>query len=132
MNKIEINIPEGFEIDLGGLCKEYAADRIATLLSATTDRSLLVNLGGDIAAAGSHEWVVGIHSNLDSGIIFDTQVFPFHIVTRCFSDLDFLDRICNEVIWIAFQTSFGVQFNITVDRGGEYIWLALFGCESFK
>jgi len=55
-----IELPSGFEIDLGGICKEYAADRILGLLTKRGDISVLVNLGGDIAAAGSRLWSVGI------------------------------------------------------------------------
>jgi thiamine biosynthesis lipoprotein len=55
-----ITLPKGFEIDLGGICKEYAADRILALLRAREALCTLVNLGGDIAADGQRLWAVGI------------------------------------------------------------------------
>jgi FAD:protein FMN transferase len=55
-----IRLPPEFEIDFGGICKEYAADRILSLLIQRHDIATLVNLGGDIAAAGNRLWSVGI------------------------------------------------------------------------
>jgi thiamine biosynthesis lipoprotein len=52
----------GMEIDFGGLGKEYAADRIATLWRARGIAGL-INLGGDIVAtgtAGGEPWRIGI------------------------------------------------------------------------
>jgi len=46
----------GDDIDLGGICKEYAADRILFELVKNRKISTLVNLGGDIAAAGDRLW----------------------------------------------------------------------------
>jgi thiamine biosynthesis lipoprotein len=42
----------GVEIDLGGIGKEYAADRTAAILAALGVTSGLVNLGGDIVVLG--------------------------------------------------------------------------------
>jgi thiamine biosynthesis lipoprotein len=50
----------GKDIDLGGICKEYAADQILSLLVKRRPIATLVNLGGDIAAAGDRLWSVGI------------------------------------------------------------------------
>jgi thiamine biosynthesis lipoprotein len=68
-----IQLPEAMEIDLGGIGKEYAADRAAlcvtTFLSEQTsegDRntSVLINLGGDLAVTGPRAngegWRVGV------------------------------------------------------------------------
>jgi len=55
-----VQLPPEFEIDLGGICKEYAADRILSLLVKRRAVSTLVNLGGDIAAEGERLWSVGI------------------------------------------------------------------------
>ena len=62
-----IVLPAGMEIDLGGIAKEYAADRVALLLqSVASSCGCLVNLGGDIAVGGDrhqdHCWRVGIES----------------------------------------------------------------------
>jgi thiamine biosynthesis lipoprotein len=62
-------VPAGMELDLGGIGKEYAVDRVLGLLlaqarSAGADVSLLVNFGGDLAASGPRRdgsaWRVGI------------------------------------------------------------------------
>ena len=54
----------GMEIDFGGIGKEYAADRIATVCMEHGMRHGLVNLGGDVRAIGPQPdgtpWRVGI------------------------------------------------------------------------
>ncbi|MBW2525656.1 MAG: FAD:protein FMN transferase [Deltaproteobacteria bacterium] len=65
-----LKLPTGMEIDLGGLGKEYAADRVAGLL-ARQGWVALVNLGGDVVATGPRRsgaaWVVGVESTDPSG-----------------------------------------------------------------
>ena len=61
-----IHLPEaGMEIDLGGIVKEYAADRVAAVLREHDVQHALINLGGDIHILGPHasgkSWNVGIH-----------------------------------------------------------------------
>jgi thiamine biosynthesis lipoprotein len=52
------------EIDFGGIGKEYAADRVATILLGHGMRHGFVNLGGDIRAIGPQPdgtpWRVGV------------------------------------------------------------------------
>lgn len=59
-----ITLPSGMEIDLGGIGKEYAADRTARLLQQHTDASLLINFGGDLMVTGARRdgngWLVGV------------------------------------------------------------------------
>jgi thiamine biosynthesis lipoprotein len=59
-----ITMPAGMEIDFGGIGKEYAVDRAAALLAERTDRTFLVNFGGDLFASGARRagrpWGVGI------------------------------------------------------------------------
>lgn len=59
-----VSVPEGMEIDFGGIGKEYAVDRTARLLGEHSVASVLVNFGGDLAASGErrngHGWVVGV------------------------------------------------------------------------
>jgi thiamine biosynthesis lipoprotein len=54
----------GMEIDLGGIGKEYAVDRAATLLAEAGIGAALVNLGGDLRAVGQRTdglpWRLGI------------------------------------------------------------------------
>jgi len=60
----EAIVPEGMEIDLGGLGKEYAVDKVATLLAERTTAPVLVNFGGDLRAVGrrtdGRSWQVGV------------------------------------------------------------------------
>jgi thiamine biosynthesis lipoprotein len=54
----------GMEIDFGGIGKEYAADRMATICHEGGAVHALANLGGDVRAAGPQQdgspWRVGI------------------------------------------------------------------------
>jgi FAD:protein FMN transferase len=60
----EIKLQTGMELDLGGIGKEYAVDRVADLLFHSSGYSLMVNFGGDIRAIGEntehHKWIIGI------------------------------------------------------------------------
>jgi len=62
---------EGMQIDLGGLGKEYAVDRVATVLRNNQVSNALVNLSGDIFALGTNSlgqpWQVGIQHPRDQG-----------------------------------------------------------------
>ena len=55
---------KGMEIDFGGIGKEYAADRAATILQERGIAHALVNLGGDLRAVGGQQdgapWRIGI------------------------------------------------------------------------
>ena len=60
----QITLAAGMEIDLGGIGKEYAVDRVASLLSERTAAAVLVNFGGDLRAQGRRRdgrpWEVGV------------------------------------------------------------------------
>jgi FAD:protein FMN transferase len=66
-----IRMAPGMEIDLGGIGKEYTADRLAGLLAAETRRGVMVNLGGDIRAVSGSvpraPWAIGIEDPLADG-----------------------------------------------------------------
>lgn len=59
-----LTMPAEMEIDLGGIGKEYAVDRVSLLIAEKTNTSFLVNFGGDLFAAGlrrgNRTWAVGI------------------------------------------------------------------------
>ena len=61
-----LTLPEGMEIDLGGIGKEYAVDRVADWVITETDEPVLVNFGGDLRCTGrppaNGAWHVGIES----------------------------------------------------------------------
>jgi thiamine biosynthesis lipoprotein len=48
-----VTIPAGTALDLGATAKALVVDRAATAISAATGAGVLVNVGGDIAAAGA-------------------------------------------------------------------------------
>jgi len=56
-----IELERGFRLDLGGIGKGYAADRVAELLAVAGP--CLVNAGGDLAVRGG-SWPVGITDEL--------------------------------------------------------------------
>ena len=59
-----LRLPEGMEIDFGGIGKEYAVDRVLALLDRESALPLLVNFGGDLACNGPQRddrpWAIGI------------------------------------------------------------------------
>lgn len=59
-------LPEGMEVDLGGIGKEYAVDAVFGLLGALTAAPLLVNFGGDLRCrgprSGGEAWHIGIEN----------------------------------------------------------------------
>jgi thiamine biosynthesis lipoprotein len=62
---------EGMELDLGGVGKEYAADRVAELLKDKGVESALVNLLGDVRTVGRRgdgkPWVIGVQDPRERG-----------------------------------------------------------------
>jgi thiamine biosynthesis lipoprotein len=63
----------GMELDLGGVVKEYAVDRVAALLIERGIESGFVNLGGDVRVLGprpgGEPWRVGIrHHRVRDGV----------------------------------------------------------------
>ena len=59
----QLTLPAGMEIDLGGIGKEYAVDRVFQLLQTQFKAPLLVNFGGDLRASqapDSGPWRVGV------------------------------------------------------------------------
>ncbi|HEY7945642.1 MAG TPA: FAD:protein FMN transferase [Casimicrobiaceae bacterium] len=69
----------GMEIDFGGIGKEYAADRVATMCHEGGAANALVNLGGDVRAAGPQRdgspWRVGIaHPRQDDAVVATVEL----------------------------------------------------------
>ena len=62
--KPSLQLPAAMEIDLGGIGKEYAADRCAELIRADSTVACLVNFGGDLVATRAptqrRSWKVAI------------------------------------------------------------------------
>jgi FAD:protein FMN transferase len=63
----------GMELDLGGIGKEYAADRAAAVLAQAGVEAGLVNLGGDIRALGPRRdgqaWRLGVAHPRQAGAV---------------------------------------------------------------
>jgi FAD:protein FMN transferase len=82
-----IRLPSaGMEIDFGGIGKEYAADRAATILLEAGIRHGLVDLAGDVRALGPQEsgapWRVGIsHPRIDGRVIAYVELASGAIAT---------------------------------------------------
>ncbi len=61
-----LQLKPGMEIDFGGVCKEYAVDRTALIISTLNIHSVLVNYGGDLVALGPRSsgkpWEIGLQS----------------------------------------------------------------------
>lgn len=66
-----LRLPVGMRLDLGGIVKEYAADRAALLLKSNGYHSGYVDLGGDLHVLGPHPdgsaWQIGIRHPREAG-----------------------------------------------------------------
>jgi len=66
-----LTLPAGMKIDLGGIGKEYAVDKVAQLLGLQTNSAFLINFGGDIFAnqlrSNGDAWQVAIEDPLHLG-----------------------------------------------------------------
>jgi thiamine biosynthesis lipoprotein len=66
-----LTLQPGMEIDLGGVGKEYAVDRVAAMISEVTVCSVVVNFGGDLAVTRPPQerdaWRVGIEAVSERG-----------------------------------------------------------------
>ena len=84
---VEIRLPRaGMEIDFGGLGKEYAADRAATICRERGIAHGLVNLGGDVRAIGAQPdgapWRVGIqHPRVPGSAIAGVDIVDAAVAT---------------------------------------------------
>ncbi|MBJ7538110.1 FAD:protein FMN transferase [Marinomonas transparens] len=65
----QLNIPEGMELDFGGIGKEYAVDRMLNIcirVLQDAPSAVLINCGGDLTCSGprlnGESWKVGIES----------------------------------------------------------------------
>jgi len=55
-----VMLEPGYKLDLGGIAKGWAADRVAAGLGEIG--SALVNAGGDVATAGPREWPIAVET----------------------------------------------------------------------
>jgi thiamine biosynthesis lipoprotein len=70
---MRLHLPQGMRLDLGGVVKEYAADRAALQLKSAGIQSGYVDLGGDLHILGPHPdgsaWRVGVRNPRGTGAI---------------------------------------------------------------
>jgi thiamine biosynthesis lipoprotein len=75
-----ITLPAGMEIDLGGIGKEYAVDRTASLIRTHTQESFVVNYGGDLYISGPRSngefWTIGVDDPEATGIRYSHILNP--------------------------------------------------------
>jgi thiamine biosynthesis lipoprotein len=82
-----VRLPEaGMELDLGGIGKEYAADRAAAILAGEGIAHALVNLGGDVRALGpqpdGRPWRVGlVHPRVAGAVIGEVDLADAAVAT---------------------------------------------------
>jgi thiamine biosynthesis lipoprotein len=66
-----VTLPEGVVLDLGGIAKGFAADRVATALLAAGADGACVNLGGDLRVVGrapeGSSWTIDVDDPFESG-----------------------------------------------------------------
>ena len=71
-----LEFPPGMEIDFGGIVKEYAVDRVATLCWNAGLRHGIVNLGGDVRIIGPRPdggpWRIGIQHPRRQGAVIES------------------------------------------------------------
>lgn len=81
-----VRLEPGMEIDLGGIGKEYAADRTADIAAAASKAPVMVNLGGDIRVIGpdSHvqPWTIGIEDpSRDGRAVGEVEIWNGAVAT---------------------------------------------------
>jgi thiamine biosynthesis lipoprotein len=76
-----VTVPQGVVLDLGATAKAWAADRAAVAIHRRTGAATLVNLGGDMAAAGPPPpggWPVHVTHDHHDGDDADGQTIALH------------------------------------------------------
>lgn len=81
----EINLPAGFEIDLGAIGKGWAGDEVTEILQDAGISSAILDLGGNIQAIGSKpdgsDWRLGIRNPYDEGNLGVLEISDRAVVT---------------------------------------------------
>jgi FAD:protein FMN transferase len=81
-----VRLPTGMELDFGGIGKEYAADRAATLLTEHGIEQGFVNLGGDVRAIGTQPdgtpWRIGLqHPRRADAVVGTVEICDAAVAT---------------------------------------------------
>ena len=80
------SLPAGMGLDLGGIAKGYAADKLCALLGTYGVKSAMLSLGGNVSVLGTKpdgsNWRIGIRNPKDaSGIVGVVEASDCAIVT---------------------------------------------------
>ena len=80
-----VSVPEGMELDLGGVAKGYTGDRVVELLREAGVTSALLSLGGNVQTLGtkpdSSDWSVAIRAPEGEGYLGVLSVSDQAVVT---------------------------------------------------
>ncbi|MBX2878537.1 MAG: FAD:protein FMN transferase [Granulosicoccus sp.] len=81
-----LTLPEGMQIDFGGIGKEYAVDRTVNLVRKVIDEAFLINFGGDLHASDAptsdRPWQIGVeHSSLSGKAVKSIELLRGALTT---------------------------------------------------
>lgn len=92
-----ISLPEGMEIDLGGIAKGYTSGRVMDVMKSYGIKSAVINLGGNAHVLGNKtdgsQWKVGIQDSEDeNGYLGGVSVTDKAIITSGGYERYFVDE----------------------------------------
>ena len=92
-----ISLPEGMEIDLGGIAKGYTSGRVMDVMKSYGIKSAVINLGGNAHVLGNKtdgsQWKVGIQDPEDeNGYLVGVSVTDKAIITSGGYERYFVDK----------------------------------------
>ena len=92
-----ISLPEGMEIDLGGIAKGYTSGRVMDVMKSCGIKSAVINLGGNAHVLGNKtdgsQWKVGIQDPEDeNGYLGGVSVTDKAIITSGGYERYFVDK----------------------------------------
>jgi len=116
-----IIIPEGMNVDLGGIAQGYAADRVKKVLDKYRIESAIINIGGEIVAIGQSSkgrpWRVGIKNPRGEGIIETVELKDYALSTS--GDYEKFFMIMGPDQGIKFLDSLGIHGIIYYEKQGN-------------
>lgn len=123
-----LTVPEGMQLDLGAVGKDYTADLVAEVLRKHGITSALISLGGNIHAIGSKpdgsDWRIGIRAPWESGNLGILKISDAAVVTSGGYENYFEDDAGN-VYWhilnpaTGYPADSGVQSMLIVGPEGK-------------
>lgn len=109
-----VSVPEGMQIDLGGIGKGYTGDKIIELLKSEGVCSALINLGGNVQALGSKPdgspWRIGLKSPDNSDNLAVLEIMDKAVITSGGYERYFTDEKGN-IYWHILDPKTGKPAN---------------------